>query len=217
MKRFVSLLGLLLLAVLLAIAACRIAIAHAADGRTFSDVTQIPHRSVGVVLGCPPLYHHHPNPFFEYRMDAAAELFRNRKVDYLLLSGDHRHPRSDEPTEMKRALLARGVPADRMYLDYAGLRTLDSVVRAKEIFGQQSITVVSQRFHNQRAIFLASHHGIDAIGYNAQDVSFSSRGFLIHFREQFAKVKAVLDIYVLHTQPRFLGERVAIGKSTSAI
>ena len=111
---------------------------------------------------------------------------------------------------MKNALLEKGVPAERIYLDYAGFRTLDSVVRAKEIFGQDRITVDSQRFHNERAIFLASHHGIDAIGFDAQEVDMRY-SFKTLCREQFAKVKAVLDIYLFRRQPHLLGQRVAIG------
>jgi SanA protein len=210
MKRTALVLGFLVAVGLLSVAVSRILIAHAAAGKTFSDVTQLPHRHVGLVLGCPPMYRGLPNPFFVYRMDAAAELFHSGKVDYLLLSGDHRRSHHDEPTEMKRALLARGVPAEKIYLDYAGLRTLDSVVRAKEIFGQDSVTIVSQRFHNQRAIFLASHRGLDAIGFNARDVGFPA-GLPIRIREQFAKVKAVLDIYLLNKKPHFLGAKTVIG------
>lgn len=206
------LLGFLLLVFALAIGVSRIAISHAADGRIYSDVAQIPHRHVALVLGCPPLYRGYANPYFEYRMDAAAELFRSGKVDCLLLSGARHRSGTDEPTEMKRALLARGIPADKLYLDYAGFRTLDSVVRAKRIFGLQDITVVSQRFHNERAIFLASHCGLDAIGFNARDVAYPT-GLAIHIREQFAKVKAVLDIYLLHTQPRTLRGQTTIGNS----
>jgi SanA protein len=111
---------------------------------------------------------------------------------------------------MKMALLEKGVPADRIYLDYAGFRTLDSVVRAKEIFGQGQITVISQHFHNQRAIFLAGHRGIDAIGFDATEVEFRY-AFKTRCREQFARVKAVLDIYVFHMQPHFLGQKIVIG------
>jgi SanA protein len=191
----------------------RLLIASAARGRTYSDVSQIPHRRVGLVLGCPKrIAGGWSNPFFENRMAAAADLYRNGRVDYLIVSGDNHVQGYDEPTDMKNELVERGVPKDRIYLDYAGLRTLDSVVRAKQIFLQSEITVVSQRFHNQRAIFLASHNGIDAIGFDAPDVALEY-GFKTLVREQFAKVKAVLDIYALHTQPHFLGRRIAVGGS----
>lgn len=191
--------------------AARILIANAARQKTFSDVALIPNRRVGLVLGCPKRI---PggwlNPFFENRIAAAAELYHRRKVDFLVVSGDNHIQSYDEPKDMKNALVEAGVPKDRIYLDYAGLRTLDSVVRVKEIFGQDKVTIISQHFHNQRAIFLANHHGIDAIGFDAPDVEreYALKTLL---REQLAKVKAVLDVYVLHKPPHFLGEKITIG------
>jgi SanA protein len=111
---------------------------------------------------------------------------------------------------MKNALIDKGVPTERVYLDYAGFHTLDSVVRVKEIFGQDKITIISQEFQNQRAIFLADHHGIDAVGFNAHEVALRY-GLKTMFREQFAKVKAVVDVYLLHKQPHFLGQKIPIG------
>jgi SanA protein len=144
------------------------------------------------------------------RIAAAAELYHRGKVDYLVVSGDNHVHDYDEPTDMKNALLEKGVPLDRIYPDYAGFRTLDSVVRAKEIFGQSEVTIISQHFHNQRAIFLAAHRGIDAIGFDAPDVALQY-AWKTRSREQFAKVKAVLDVYVFHKQPHFLGQEIAIG------
>jgi len=191
--------------------AARLLIAHAARNRTYSDVALIPYRRVGLVLGCPKrLPGGWSNPFFENRMTAAAELFQRGKVEYLVVSGDNHIQSYDEPLDMKNTLVELGVPKDRIYLDYAGLRTLDSVVRVKQIFLQDYVTIVSQNFHNQRAIFLAAHHGIDAIGFDAPDVA-PPYGFKTLVREQFAKVKAVLDVYLLHTQPHFLGRRIMVG------
>ena len=186
-------------------------IARAAKSKTYSNVSQVPYRSVGLVLGCPKqVFGGYPNPFFENRIAAAAELLLNKKVDYLVVSGDNHVQSYDEPTDMRDALVEKGVPKDRIYLDYAGFRTLDSVVRVKEIFGQERVTIISQEFHNQRAIFLASHHGIDAIGFNAPEVA-QRYAFKTHVREQFAKVKALLDVYAFHMQPHFLGPRIVIG------
>lgn len=196
---------------LVAVFAARILIARAARGKTYSDVVQIPHRRVALVLGCPKrLYGGWSNPFFENRMASAAQLFQNGKIDYFIVSGDHHIQGYDEPTDMKNTLVEKGVPRDRIYLDYAGLRTLDSVVRVKQIFLQNNVTIVSQHFHNQRAIFLASHSGIDAIGFDAPDVA-TAYAFKTLMREQLAKVKAVLDVYALHTQPHFLGRRIMVG------
>jgi SanA protein len=187
------------------------AVTKAAKGKTYSDLATIPHRHVGLVLGCQKYSSDNkPNMFFENRVTAAAELYRKGKVDYLLVSGDNHTRGYDETTDLRNALLAQGIPAEKVYADYAGFRTLDSVVRAKEVFGQSEVTVISQQFHNQRAIFIASHRGLDAIGFNAPDVD-AYNSFGTRLREQFARVKAVLDIYVLKKQPHFLGEKVAIG------
>ena len=193
------------------VVAARVLIARAARNKTYTRVDQLPYRRVGLVLGCPRRI---PggwlNPFFENRIAAAAEVYFNGKVDYLVVSGDNHVHEYDEPRDMKNALLEKGVPLDHIYLDYAGFRTLDSVVRMKGIFGQTKFTIISQHFHNQRAIFLAEHRGIDAIGFDAPDVA-REYAWKTESREQFAKVKALLDIYVFHKQPHFLGQEIAIG------
>ncbi|HKA01956.1 MAG TPA: ElyC/SanA/YdcF family protein [Candidatus Solibacter sp.] len=183
-----------------------------ANGRVYSSVASIPHRRVGLVLGCAEtLGRGYVNPFFTTRIQAAADLFRAGKVDYLIVSGDNHRKGYDEPTAMKCALIRSGVPADRVVCDYAGFRTLDSVVRAKAVFGQDQVTVISQDFHTRRAIFLAQHRGVDAIGFAAADVDAYS-GFTTRFREQLSRVRAVLDIYVWRRSPKFLGPRVEVGK-----
>ena len=177
----------------------------------YSDLDSVPHRKVGLVLGCSKqLADGRTNLFFQKRIRAAAALYQKGKVDFLLVSGDNGHREYDEPSDMKAALVARGVPAEKIYCDYAGFRTLDSVVRAKEVFGQDAFTVVSQPFHNQRAVFVARELGIEAVGYNAGDVD-AFNGFRTQCREKLARVKTVLDLYVLKTQPKFLGEPVLIG------
>jgi SanA protein len=194
-----------------ALIAGRIVIAYASKGKTYSNVSLIPHRRVGLILGCPKrTFGGWPNPYFENRIAAAAELYYHRKIDYFVVSGDNHVQRYDEPTDMKNALIDKGVPADRVYLDSAGFRTLDSVVRVKEIFSQERVTIISQKFQNQRAIFLADHHGIDAIGFNAPEVTLRY-GLKTTAREQLAKVKAVLDVYLFHKQPHFLGPRITVG------
>ena len=182
-----------------------------ARGRTYSDVRLIPHRRVGLVLGCVKLL---PggwtNPFFSNRIEAAAALYRARKVDYLLVSGDNHVQSYDETKDMKASLMEAGVPGERIYCDYAGFRTLDSVVRAREVFGQTEITVVSQEFHNRRAIFIARHRGLDAIGFNAADVD-ARYSFKTRCREQLAKVNTLLDVFPFSRQPKFLGPKVKLG------
>lgn len=183
---------------------------RAAEGRLYTNAANIPHRRVGLLLGCKKNLGDGINPFFESRVRAAKELFEARKVDYLLVSGDNHTKGYDEITDMRDALLKAAIPADRVYGDCAGFRTLDSMARAHQVFGLNEVTVISQEFHNQRAIFLASHEGLDAIGYNAQDEDLGDVSGT-HRREKFAKVKAFLDIYILRTKPHFLGAKVVIG------
>lgn len=191
------------------IVACNLAIEKKASGKVFAQTEQMPYNPTGLVLGTTPkLDDGRPNLYFDYRMDAAAALYKAGKVRYLLISGDNHRKQYNEPEEMKKALLARGIPEEAMYLDYAGLRTLDSVVRAKEIFGQDSITVISQKFHNQRAIYLADAYGLQAVGYNAKDVN-TYTGLKTRIRELFARVKVFIDL-VLHKQPKYLGEKIPL-------
>jgi SanA protein len=174
------------------------------------DLANLPARKVALVLGCSPrLGNGSTNWFFNNRMDAAAQLFQSGKIEYLLVSGDNRFRTYDEPTEMKKALIARGVPAAKIICDYAGITTLDSVVRAKAVFGQESATIVSQRFHNERAIYLARAFGIDAIGYNAPDVPLTSAP-RTYLREILSRQRAWLDANFLRRKPRHLGPLVAV-------
>jgi SanA protein len=186
-------------------------ISGTAGPRTYDAVAKLPRNRVALVLGCAPeLEGGGANPFFAERVAAAAAVFRAGKADYLLVSGDNGRATYDEPTAMRGALVAAGVPAGRITLDYAGFRTLDSVVRAREVFGLERFTVISQRFHNERAIYLAAANGIEAVGYNAADVD-GARATMAYWREWLARMKAVLDVRVLHKHPRFLGPPVAIG------
>lgn len=182
----------------------------ASEEKLYSDPEEIPSNKVGLILGTSKyLAAGGINPYFSYRIDAAVELYQKRKVDYLLASGDNSIVSYNEPKYIHRELLDRGIPEERIYLDYAGFRTLDSVVRCREVFGQKSVTIISQNFHNQRAVFIAEHYQIDAVGYSAQGVS-SSMGLKVMTRELFARVKAMLDVYVFRTKPKFLGDSILI-------
>lgn len=179
--------------------------------QVYSDSNQLPKRKVGLVLGASKLSKRGTaNMYFTYRILAAYELFITKKVQYLLLSGDNHIEGYDEPSDMREALIKLGVPDSCIVLDYAGFRTLDSVVRCKEVFGEDSIIIVSQEFHNQRALFIANKNNINAIAFNAQEVN-KNYSFKTKLREYFARVKCVLDIYLLNTSPKFLGEKVRIG------
>ena len=133
------------------------------------------------------------------------------KIRFILVSGDNSRKDYDEPSDMRDALKEEGVPDEVIYSDYAGFSTLDSVVRAKRVFGQSQLLVISQDFHVRRAVYIGSNHGMDIIGVCAKDVD-RRIGAKARFREYFARVKAVLDVGVFHRSPRFLGEPVPVGK-----
>jgi SanA protein len=149
------------------------------------------------------------NLYFTYRIDAAEKLYRARKMKKFILSGDNRVNDYNEPKEMKKALMQRGIPDSCLVLDYAGLRTFDSMVRCKEVFGQDSVIVVSQQFHTARSIFIAKKIGLVAFGFNAQKVT-TQKTVRMWIREFFSRIKCVLDLYVFHTKPKHLGEKIAI-------
>ncbi len=169
----------------------------------------LPKNKVGLVLGTASrLVEGGVNPYYAHRIDATIALFKAGKIDYVLVSGDNGSIYYNEPNTIKKDLVKGGIPEERIYLDYAGFRTLDSVVRAKEIFGLDQVTVISQEFHNKRAIYLAKHKGLKAIGYNARDIS-GSEAVKVHFREYFARVKVFIDL-IFNIQPRFYGEKIEI-------
>lgn len=148
------------------------------------------------------------NLYYKYRIEAAVKLFRSGKINYVLVSGDNSKKTYDEPTDMHDDLLAAGVPDSCIILDYAGFRTWDSVVRCHDIFGQDSITVISQPFHIERAVFIADHKGICAVGYAARNVT-KRFGFKTNVREKLARVKLFVDI-MIGKEPKFGGERIEI-------
>lgn len=188
---------------------CNVRIQTVGRARTYDHVDDIPHRHAALLLGTTPKTRNgNTNKYFTYRIDARAALYQAGKVDRFIVSGDNRRRNYNEPEEMRKALLAKGVPNRVIFLDYAGFRTLDSVVRAKEIFGQDNFTVVSQRFHNERAIFIAKKKKIDAIGFNARDAG-RRYGFKTRIREVGARCKVFLDLLV-GKQPHFLGESIDI-------
>ncbi|MFT3989859.1 MAG: ElyC/SanA/YdcF family protein [Luteolibacter sp.] len=181
----------------------------ASHGRLFTEVDQLPKSKVGLVFGTTDKVNGNENPYFRYRIDAAVRVWKAGKIDTLIVSGDNRSRYYNEPEKMRQALVERGVPGERIVSDYAGLRTLDSVVRAKEIFGATDLLFISQRFQNQRAIYLAKANGIDARGFNAQDVMIQS-SMKTKVREIGARVKMWLDVNFLSTRPKHLGEKVEL-------
>ena len=182
---------------------------NACKEKVFDSAELIPHNKVGLLLGTSKhLRGGKSNLFYKCRIDAAVQLYNAGKIDFILVSGDNRQKNYDEPTTMKNDLMAEGIPGSKIFLDYAGFRTLDSVVRCKYVFGQDSITIISQQFHNERAIYIAESKHIEAIGFNAKDVN-SYYGFRTKSREKLARIKMFLDL-LFNKKPKFYGEKIEI-------
>lgn len=179
-----------------------------ASTKLYFSVINIPKKKVGLLLGTIKyLADGRINLYYQFRVDAAVKLFKENKIEFIIVSGDNGSIRYDEPTAFKEDLIKAGIPENKIFLDYAGFRTLDSVVRVKEIFGQEDIIVISQKFHNERAIYLAEHFNIKAVGFNAKNVQ--RLVLKVQIREYLARVKMFLDI-LTGTKPKFLGEKVKV-------
>jgi SanA protein len=186
------------------------AIASNAGDKTFDSVSNCPKTKVGLVLGTSKTNRSgSENAYFTNRITAVVELYQAGKIEYILVSGDNGSADYDEPTDMKNALIERGIPKEKIHLDHAGFRTLDSMERALKVFGQKEVIVISQRFHNERAIYLGEHFGMTVYGYNAKDVK-KMGGFKTYVREKFARMKVFWDI-VFGVNSTFLGAPVKIG------
>ncbi len=184
-------------------------IERTAEPYVYDELASLPRRDVGLVLGTSRNTSRGLNEFYTERIEAAAELFHKGKIGHIIVSGSNPSRYYNEPIVMKRDLIERRVPAESITEDYAGLRTLDSVVRAHRVMGQRSFTIISQRFHAARAVFLGMHFGLDVIAYCAGDPSGAPR-YGARVREYGARFKALLDVTVLDTQPKYLGEPIAI-------
>ena len=175
------------------VAGCELAVYSASKGRVYSDVDEIPHGEVGLLLGTNPKGRRGGiNMFYNYRIDAAVALYEAGKVDRIIISGAKKGPDYDEPQAMREALVARGVPDSLLVLDGQGYHTIESIVRTKEVFGVNELTIISQEFHNRRAIYMAKRNGMDAIAYNAANTTILRWRIIMFFRERASRVKAVL-------------------------
>lgn len=195
MKKFMAFVMVMIAICLILVIACQIVVKHAAKGRMYDDVKEIPHREVGLMLGTSPLGRTgRPNQFFLRRIDAAVAMYEAGKVDRIIISGARRGDAYDETAAMREALVDRGVPDSILILDGDGFRTIASIKRAKEVFGVDSLTIISQQFHNERALFMAQHNGIDAIAYNAANTSSRKWKIIMAGRECLSRVKAVFEV-----------------------
>lgn len=209
LKRILRIASVLVLFLVLIIFFCNLAIDKAAEGKLYNNVESVPYNKVGLLLGTAKfLSSGYINYYYQYRIDAAVQLYKARKISYVVISGDNSRPDYNEPELMRTDLIAQGVDSTHIYLDYAGFRTFDSMVRLREIFGQRSATIISQPFHNERALYIASKEGITAVGFNARDVN-ANAGFKVQAREKLARTKVFLD-YLFGNSPKFLGEKISI-------
>lgn len=216
MKRFLKILACVILTVLAFFVFFDLRVSAVAEPKMYNDAETIPYKRVALVLGTSPKRPGgRDNMYFVYRIEAAARLYEAGKADFFVVSGDNRTVQYNEPVAMKKALVAAGIPESVIYLDYAGFRTLDSVIRMNTIFSQTEFTIVSQRFHNERALFLARSRGLDAIGFNARDVSIAG-GFKTRLRERLARVRLLFDL-VTGKEPHFGGEKIEIGPRDGTI
>lgn len=173
------------------------------------NVADVPETKVALLLGTSKnLNNGMPNAYFYNRIKAASDLYKSGKIQYIIVSGDNSTKDYNEPEDMQIELTKQGIPQDKIILDHAGFRTLDSVVRAKDIFGQTKLVIISQKFHNERAVFLAKENGMEAFGYNAEDVN-KYAGLKTNLREYLAKAKAYWDL-LFGVEPKFGGEKIII-------
>ncbi len=208
-KIIISSIFLLAVLIVIIIAGANKIVQNSSASKIYSSINDIPHNKVGLLLGTSKtLRNGRINLYYKYRIEAAVSIFRSGKIEYILISGDNSTKEYDEPTDIKLDLIAQGIPEDKIFLDYAGFRTLDSILRCKYIFGQDTITIISQQFHNERAVYIAECSGINAVAFNAKDVSVRY-GMKTRLREKFARVKVILDI-TFGKNPKFWGEKIVI-------
>jgi SanA protein len=180
-----------------------------AKGKLYNTTNEIPYHRVGLLLGTGKyLSNGNVNMYYQYRIEAATDLLKSNKIKHLIISGDNSKVDYDEPSTMRNDLIKNGVDSTRIFLDYAGFRTFDSMIRLKEIFGQDTATIISQQFHNERAIYIAKQNGIVAIGFNAKDVA-KYGGFKTKLREKFARTKLFLDHW-FGKKPKYLGNKIVL-------
>ncbi len=179
--------------------ACNQIVVNHAEGKVFSDIDSIKYNKVGLLLGTTPQARitKVKNYFFIYRLDAAEQLYRVKKIDLILISGDENSLDGvNEPMCMRDSLVERGIPASAIIMDGKGYRTINSIINANKVYGLKSITIISQKFHNERAIYQAEHLGLDIENIQAYNAKMpnSRRAYLTTIREYFARVKMFLDL-----------------------
>lgn len=205
----IFLLSAILIALVFTVTA-NIIVSSYSSGRCYDNAEAIPHNRVGLLLGTSPKTKRGTvNLYFKYRMEAAAELYHSGKISRILVSGDNHIKSYDEATAMLNALVALGVPDTAIKCDYAGFSTYDSMIRAKKVWGLDNMTIISQHWHNQRALYIARSAGIDAVAFDANDLKSRKLKLKYTVREWFSRTKALWNI-IFNKQPHFLGQHEEI-------
>ncbi|BCY29393.1 SanA/YdcF family protein [Flavobacterium okayamense] len=188
---------------------CNTIVLENSKNKSFSDASKISHNKVGLVLGTSKyLKNGKLNPYFTCRIKATQKLYNANKISFILVSGDNSQIDYNEPLDFKKELVLLGIPENKIILDYAGFRTLDSVVRANKIFNLNSFTIISQPFHTRRALFISNVNNLNAIAFNAEEIEGTANIFS-SIREYFARTKVLLD-FLFGIEPKFLGEKILI-------
>lgn len=200
MKKITTWIYLFLVGILMLILSNQIVVRQT-KSQIYNEISEVPFREYALVPGAAKNGRAGLNPYFKYRLDAAILLYNAGKMNKIIVSGDNHTANYNETRDMYEYLVKHGIPAAAIIMDYAGFRTLDSVIRAKQVFGANELLIVSQEFHNQRALFIANHFNVNAVAFNAMDVN-SGKNYT-HLREYLAKFLMIFDLYVFQTQPKF--------------
>jgi SanA protein len=209
LRKFVMGTSIFLIAFVIILLTNDLIIARKASSRLYYDVNETPGKLVAIVLGTSKYSNGAINLYYEARIKAAVDLFQAGKIHGILVSGDNATLQYDEPTTMQKDLIKSGIPAEYITMDYAGFRTLDSMIRAQKVFGLNEILIISQRFHCERALYISDAIGIEAVGFCAEDVPIT-QSLRIRTREVFARAMAFIDVNIVNRQPRFLGKREVV-------
>ena len=202
--------SLLVLVFLIITIYANISVTRSTSSRLYDEPSEIPYSRVGLLLGTSPTTRQgYQNPYFYHRIDATAALYKSHKISKILISGDNSRKTYNEPEDMRQALLESGIPDSAIVLDYAGFSTYESLVRAQKVFGQRRLTIISQSWHNQRALYIASHIGIDAVAFNASDNVNRASKLKLTLRECLARTKMFFTL-IFRPKPHFLGPAIEI-------
>jgi SanA protein len=200
----------LLLGAVLFVVGCNIWILQSTKAHVYTNIEELPVRRIGLILGTSKsIDGRYINPYFSDRIESGLSLLNHNRIKHIIVSGDNSLSSYNEPLDMRNALLERGVDKQDITMDFAGFRTFDSVVRCKEVFDQSEITIISQPFHTPRAVFIARRKGLNAIAFNADD-DYTSFIQPLFWREVLARCKTVIDLYIIHKKPRYLGDKEII-------